>query len=174
MLTSSPSAAGKSDLAVIQARLIITTLQQRLGHPPSFEIRTHTVVGDADKHTPFVQLAKETGGSDVGKSLWTTGLEVDLLAGKRDILVHSLKDMPMTLPSKLILAAVPEREDPSDAVIMKAGSEFASLDELPPGSIVGTSSSRRRALVRRNWPHLEVMECRGNVCVFARADFEAS
>ncbi|SMR53879.1 unnamed protein product [Zymoseptoria tritici ST99CH_3D1] len=153
----------KSDLAAIQARLIVTTLQQCLGHPPSFEIRTHTVVGDADKHTPFVQLAKETGGSDVGKSLWTTGLEADLLAGKSDILVHSLKDIPTTLPSKLILAAVPEREDPSDAVIMKAGSEFASLDELPPGSIVGTSSSRRKALVRRNWPHLKVKACRGNV-----------
>jgi hydroxymethylbilane synthase len=158
----------KSDLALIQARLIISTLNQRLQQPPIFEIKTHTVVGDADKHTPFVQLAKRTGGSDVGKSLWTTGLESDLMSGRSDFLVHCLKDMPTTLPPNLVLAAIPEREDPSDAVVMRAGSEYKSMDELPPGSVVGTSSSRRKALVKRNWPHLDVVECRGNVYVLIR------
>jgi hydroxymethylbilane synthase len=155
----------KSELALIQARLVIAALQDRIPHAPAFEIKTHDVVGDADKHTPFVQLAKQIGGSDVGKSLWTTGLEIDLVAGKTNCLVHSLKDMPTTLPLNLALAAIPEREDPSDAVVMKSKSRFNSMDDLPVGSTVGTSSSRRKALVRQNWPHLNVTECRGNVYV---------
>ncbi|KAL3294062.1 porphobilinogen deaminase, partial [Colletotrichum asianum] len=88
---------------------------------------------------------------------------LDLVASKAQILVHSLKDMLTTLPPTCLLRAVPEREDASDAVIMRADSKFKSIDELPPGSVVGSSASRRKALVRRNWPHLEVVECRGNV-----------
>ncbi|EGP87130.1 uncharacterized protein MYCGRDRAFT_86044 [Zymoseptoria tritici IPO323] len=108
----------KSDLAAIQARLIVTTLQQCLGHPPSLDIKTHTVVGDADKHTPFVQLAKEIGGSDVGKSLWTTGLEADLLAGKSDILVHSLKDIK---PARSLRLWMNCRRDRSLARVRRGG-----------------------------------------------------
>ena len=104
-----------------------------------------------------------TGGSDVGKSLWTNGLEVELLSGKVHVLVHCLKDMPTTLPPKCVLGAIPEREDATDAAIMKLGSQYTSIDQLPPGSVVGSSSSRRRALIKRNWPHLEVAECRGNL-----------
>lgn len=85
------------------------------------------------------------------------------MSGKTDLLVHCLKDMPTALPRDCLLGAIPEREDPSDAVIMRAGSEVGSIGQLPPGSVVGSSSLRRRALVRRNWPHLEVAECRGNV-----------
>ncbi|OQE34899.1 hypothetical protein PENCOP_c015G08974 [Penicillium coprophilum] len=153
----------KSDLALTQSRSIISILNQTLDTPTKFEIATGSVVGDADKESPFALLSKQTGGSDIGKSLWTNGLESSLVAGKVQFLVHCLKDMPTTLPPKCLLGAIPEREDCSDAVIMRSDSDFTSIDQLPPGSVVGSSSSRRRALVRRNWPHLEVEECRGNI-----------
>ncbi|KAJ5958207.1 Tetrapyrrole biosynthesis hydroxymethylbilane synthase [Penicillium vulpinum] len=165
----------KSELALTQTRSIISALNQTLDPSPTFEIATSSVVGDADKQTPFILLSKQTGGSDIGKSLWTNGLETDLLAGKVQFLIHCLKDMPTTLPPKCLLAAIPEREDCSDAVVMKSDSGFKSIDQLPPGSVVGTSSSRRRALVRRNWPHLEVVECRGNLDTrLAKLDAPAS
>lgn len=155
----------KSDLALIQARHVVSQLAKAPGlvPPPTFSIATASVAGDADKQSPFMLLSKQTGGSDVGKSLWTNGLETDLVSGKVHFLVHCLKDMPTMLPPNCLLGAISEREDPSDAVVMKTGSGLKSIDQLPPGSVVGSSSSRRRALVRRNWPHLEVVECRGNV-----------
>ncbi|OGM39871.1 porphobilinogen deaminase [Aspergillus bombycis] len=153
----------KSELALVQTRSIISKLGHTLDPSPNFQIATGSVVGDADKQTSFAALSKLTGGSDVGKSLWTNDLELDLVAGKVHCLVHSLKDMPTTLPPHCLLGAIPEREDCSDAVCIRPDLKFTSIDQLPPGSIVGTSSSRRKALVRRNWPHLEVVECRGNV-----------
>ncbi|CAI7595303.1 unnamed protein product [Penicillium discolor] len=153
----------KSELALTQARTIISELKQKLDPSPTFEIATSSVVGDADKESPFLVLSKQAGGSDVGKSLWTNGLEKDLAAGKFQFLIHCLKDMPTALPPNFLLGAIPEREDCSDAVVMKSGSVFKSIDQLPPGSVVGSSSSRRKALVRRNWPHLEIQECRGNL-----------
>ena len=169
-VTTSPSSSDhvvagcrKSDLALTQARHVVSQLAKARDPPPTFAIATASVAGDADKQSPFMLLSKQTGGSDVGKSLWTNGLEVDLLSGKVHLLVHCLKDMPTTLPPDCLLAAISEREDPTDAVVMRADSEFKSIDQLPPGSVVGSSSSRRRALVRRNWPHLEVAECRGNL-----------
>lgn len=153
----------KSELALVQTRSVISKLGERLDSSPAFKVATGNAVGDADKQTPFMLLSKQTGGSDIGKSLWTNDLEMDLVAGKVQFLVHSLKDMPTTLPPKCLLGVVPEREDPSDAVIMRPDSEFKSIDQLPPGSIVGSSSIRRKALVQRNWPYLKVVECRGNV-----------
>ncbi|KAF7557703.1 hypothetical protein G7Z17_g440 [Cylindrodendrum hubeiense] len=153
----------KSELALIQARYVIAQLAKASIPSPTFVTATGSVAGDADKQTPFMLLSKQTGGSDVGKSLWTNALEVDLMSGKVDFLVHSLKDMPTTLPPDCLLGAISEREDSSDAVIMRPDSEFKSIDQLLPGSVVGSSSSRRRALILRNWPHLKVAECRGNV-----------
>ncbi|CEJ82084.1 hypothetical protein VHEMI02174 [[Torrubiella] hemipterigena] len=160
----SPTLLGsrKSDLALIQARYVMAQIE-KLPDAPKIEIQTGTAAGDKDKITPFLELSKQTGGSDLGKSLWTNELEADLVAGKVHFLVHSLKDMPTTLPPNCLLGAITEREDPSDAVVMPKGSKYTSIDELPAGSVVGSSSSRRRALIRKNWPHLEVEECRGNV-----------
>lgn len=160
----SPTLLGcrKSELALIQARYVIAQIE-KLAEPPKIEISTGTAAGDKDKITPFLELSKQTGGSDVGKSLWTNELEADLVAGKVHFLVHSLKDMPTTLPPNCLLGAITEREDTSDAVVMPKGSKYKTIDELPAGSVVGSSSSRRRALIRKNWPHLEVEECRGNV-----------
>lgn len=153
----------KSELALVQARAVTSALSRAAGPSVAFAIETGAAAGDADKQTPFLALSKQNGGSDLAKGLWTSGLEEDLLAGRVQVLVHSLKDVPTALPPGCVLGAVPEREDPCDAVVMRPGSRFGSIGELPPDSVVGSSSVRRRALVRRNWPHLEVRECRGNV-----------
>ena len=152
----------KSDLALVQAHHIVSEIAKS-APTRQFQVATRSVAGDADKQSPFMELSKQTGGSDVGKSLWTNGLEVDLLSGRFGFLIHCLKDMPTTLPPDFSLGAISEREDPTDAVVMRRGSRYTSIDQLPAGSVVGSSSSRRRALVKRNWPHLEVEECRGNL-----------
>ena len=152
-----------SKLALVQTRDVISKLHSAFGPKPDFHILTGGVVGDVDKQTPFKALSAKTGMADTGKSLWTTSLEADLVNGKYDFLVHCLKDMPTTLPPDCALAAITEREDPSDAVVMSPRLKYTRLQDLPAGSVVGTSSCRRRALIGKNWPHLAVQECRGNV-----------
>jgi hydroxymethylbilane synthase len=100
------------------------------------------------------------GSAMTGKDLFTREIDTALLAGDVDIAVHSLKDLPSKLPDGLALAAVPEREDPSDVLISR---ESASFAELPTGSRVGTSSPRRRAQLLAARPDLEILEARGNV-----------
>ncbi|MEO7180985.1 MAG: hydroxymethylbilane synthase, partial [Gemmatimonadaceae bacterium] len=90
-------------------------------------------------------------------------LEQDLRKGKTDIAVHSLKDLPTDSPAGLIVAAVLEREDPRDALVLNRGILGQSLGDLPRGSRVGTSSLRRRAQLLAARPDLDVAELRGNV-----------
>jgi hydroxymethylbilane synthase len=97
------------------------------------------------------------------KSLWTHELEAQLLDGRLDLIVHCLKDMPTQLPPRCVIGAILEREDPRDVVVMKAGSQYKTLAELPEGAIVGTSSVRRRAQVKRKYPHLQFKDVRGNI-----------
>jgi len=85
---------------------------------------------------------------------------VAMAEGRADLAVHSLKDVPMELPEGFELAAVLEREDPRDAFV---SNDYASLDALPAGSIVGTSSLRRQALIAARHPHLVVKPLRGNL-----------
>jgi hydroxymethylbilane synthase len=101
-----------------------------------------------------------TADAAVGdKSRFVRGVEEELLAGRVDIGVHSAKDLPGELPDGLALAGVPGREDPSDAFIGSAG----SLDEVPEGARVGTSSLRRRSQLLALRPDLQIEELRGNV-----------
>ena len=95
-----------------------------------------------------------------GKGLFVKELEVALLDLRADIAVHSLKDMPMILPDGLRLGAICKRADPSDALVSNS---FASLDDLPPGSIIGTSSLRRKCQILAAYPSLVVRDLRGNV-----------
>ncbi len=95
-----------------------------------------------------------------GKGLFTEEIEAQLTNGDIDIAVHSSKDMPTQLPEGLALTAFLEREDARDAFIGKAA---ARLQDLPQGAVVGTSSLRRQALVRRARPDVEVVQFRGNV-----------
>jgi hydroxymethylbilane synthase len=95
-----------------------------------------------------------------GKGLFVKELEVAMAERRADLAVHSLKDVPMELPEGFELAAVLEREDPRDAFV---SNDYASLDELPEGAVVGTSSLRRQALVAARYPHLLVKPLRGNL-----------
>jgi hydroxymethylbilane synthase len=95
-----------------------------------------------------------------GKGLFVKELETALAQGRADLAVHSLKDVPMTLPEGFTLAAVMQREDPRDALVCP---HYALLDELPPGSVVGTSSLRREAMLRARYPQLRVAPLRGNL-----------
>lgn len=95
-----------------------------------------------------------------GKGLFTKELEQALEDGRADIAVHSMKDMPMNVPEGFKLAAITEREDPRDAFV---SNQYASLEVLPEGSVVGTSSLRRESQLRAQFPHLQVQPLRGNV-----------
>jgi len=135
-----------SQLALWQAHWVEGQLRA-LGH----EVRIEIIKTTGDKITD-VPLAK------VGtKGLFTKEIEEALLDGRADLAVHSLKDLPTELPEGLVLAAVPEREDPRDAII------GMPLDELPEGAKVGTSSLRRSAQLRKLRPDLVIESVRGNL-----------
>ncbi|MDD4929654.1 MAG: hydroxymethylbilane synthase [Gallionella sp.] len=95
-----------------------------------------------------------------GKGLFVKELETALEDGRADFAVHSLKDVPMVLPAGFVLAAIGEREDPHDAFV---SNDYASLADLPAGSVVGTSSLRRESQLRARFPHLHIEPLRGNV-----------
>lgn len=109
-----------------------------------------------------------------GKGLFVKELEAAMQEGAADLAVHSLKDVPMTLPEGFTLAAVSVREDPRDAFVSP---KYASLEELPQGARVGTSSLRRELMLRSRFPHLVIESVRGNVGTrlskLDRGDFDA-
>jgi hydroxymethylbilane synthase len=121
-----------------------------------------TTAGDHNQTTPLHALATNTPG---GKSLWTHELEARLLAGELDCIVHSLKDVPTTLVPGCMVRTVGPREESRDCVVMRAGrpGSARSLADLPAGSVLGTSSVRRAAMIRRRWPGLVIADVRGNV-----------
>ncbi|MGA3236284.1 MAG: hydroxymethylbilane synthase [Bryobacteraceae bacterium] len=135
-----------SQLALWQARWVSGRLTA-LGHACHIEIIKTT--GDKITDVPLAQVG--------GKGLFTKEIEEALLDGRADLAVHSLKDLPTELPAGLALAAVPEREDPHDAVVGR------KLADLPPGATVGTSSLRRAAQLRRLRPDLNIESIRGNL-----------
>jgi hydroxymethylbilane synthase len=100
-----------------------------------------------------------------GKGVFTKELEDALLSGRIHLAVHSLKDLPTILPAGLLLAAISEREDPRDALVLAQDSKLKcqSLVDLPAGAVVGTSSPRRLAQAKHSRPDIEIRELRGNV-----------
>lgn len=118
----------------------------------SIEIVVIKTSGDRIQDRPLSEVG--------GKGLFTKELEEALLSGAVDLAVHSMKDMQTALPEGLAIGAVLEREDVRDAFISL---KYGSLAEVPPGAMIGTSSLRRRAQVRRLRPDLQVVEFRGNV-----------
>lgn len=106
------------------------------------------------------QILDRTLSKVGGKGLFVKELENALAEGRADLAVHSLKDVPMSLPEGFALAAVMEREDPRDAFV---SNDYDSLAALPAGSVVGTSSLRREASLRARYPHLVVQPLRGNL-----------
>ncbi|MDR2189278.1 MAG: hydroxymethylbilane synthase, partial [Azonexus sp.] len=95
-----------------------------------------------------------------GKGLFIKELEVAMQAGQAHLAVHSMKDVPMVMPEGFTLAAIAARENPRDALV---SNQYASLDELPPGAVVGTSSLRREAILRARYPQLVIKSLRGNL-----------
>jgi len=141
-----------SELALRQARMVQAALTAQ---GLESELVTYKTVGD--------KRLDESLSSIGAKGLFTKELETGLLKRKIDVAVHSLKDLPTESPEGLVVAAVLEREDPRDALVVNGRILAESLDDLPRGSRVGTSSLRRRAQLLSARPDLEVAELRGNV-----------
>jgi hydroxymethylbilane synthase len=135
-----------SQLALWQARWVQARLEA-LGEPSRIEIIKTT--GDKITDVPLSQVG--------AKGLFTKEIEEALIEGRIDLAVHSLKDLPTEMPSGLVLAAIPEREDPRDALI------GCRLAELPQGAKVGTSSLRRAAQLHAARPDLRIESLRGNL-----------
>ncbi|BAN22439.1 porphobilinogen deaminase [Caballeronia insecticola] len=106
------------------------------------------------------QILDRTLSKVGGKGLFVKELEAALADGRADLAVHSLKDVPMELPEGFALGAILAREDPCDAFVSP---HYESLDALPVGSVVGTSSLRREAMIRARFSHLDVRPLRGNL-----------
>lgn len=144
-------ASRPSPLALVQANLIRDLLAQAL---PALTIEIVQIKTSGDRiMTPSL--------ADIGgKGLFIKELEYALADGRADIAVHSMKDLPAVLPPAFRIAAVPEREDPSDVLITREG---IGLRDLRHGARLGTSSPRRRFLAVRINPGIEVLPLRGNV-----------
>jgi hydroxymethylbilane synthase len=138
-----------SQLALWQANHIADLLRAQ-GHEVA--IATITTTGDRLQGVPFVRVGS--------KGMFTKEIEEALLAGTIDLAVHSLKDLPTELDARFVIAAVTERVDPRDVFV---STRFASMDALPAGARVGTSSLRRQSQLRARWPRLEYVDFRGNV-----------
>ncbi|WP_120970102.1 hydroxymethylbilane synthase [Comamonas sp. lk] len=151
--TSTPSsiviATRESQLALWQAEHVQAILRGR-GH--QVDLLGMTTKGD--------QILDRALSKVGGKGLFVKELEVALEEGRAAMAVHSLKDVPMELPEGFELACVMEREDPRDAFV---SNRYATLDELPQGAVVGTSSLRRQALLQALRPDLKIEPLRGNV-----------
>ena len=142
-------ATRESRLALWQAEHVKALLQAR-GH--SVELLGMTTKGD--------QILDRTLSKVGGKGLFVKELEVALEEGRAHIAVHSLKDVPMDMPAGFALACVMEREDPQDAFVSP---RYASLEALPQGAVVGTSSLRRQVLLQALRPDLKIEPLRGNL-----------
>ena len=142
-------ATRESRLALWQAEHVQALLRAR-GH--SVELLGMTTKGD--------QILDRSLSKVGGKGLFVKELEVALEEGRAHIAVHSLKDVPMELPEGFALACVMEREDPRDAVVSP---RYASLEALPQGAVVGTSSLRRQVLLQALRPDLKIEPLRGNL-----------
>jgi hydroxymethylbilane synthase len=154
---SSPTlriASRRSQLAMVQTHWVRDELSR--AHP-ELTIQIEAMATQGDKILD-VALAK------IGdKGLFTKELEAQMLVDRADIAVHSLKDLPTTLPDGLILGCITEREDPADALVVHEKHRDRTLATLPEGAVVGTSSLRRLAQLRHHFPHLSFRDVRGNV-----------
>ncbi|WEW60949.1 porphobilinogen deaminase [Emydomyces testavorans] len=134
----------KSKLALLQTDIVRNALQA-VWPDCEFKVHSRDPAGDRDKVTPLREFTT--------KNLWTEELEELLIA----------KQLDLVIPSSCLLGAVMKRENPRDVLVMKKGIPSMTLAELPPDSVVGTSSVRRTAQLARHYPHLKVQDVRGNI-----------
>lgn len=144
-------ATRKSPLALWQAEFVRAELERIHGNV-SVELVPMTTKGDIILDTPLAKVG--------GKGLFVKELELAMLEDRADIAVHSMKDVPVEFPEGLGLAVICQREDPRDAFV---SNQYHSIDELPKGAIVGTSSLRRQCQLRAHRPDLVINDLRGNV-----------
>ena len=147
-----------SPLAIAQTRHVCARLVA--AHPTLAEdgaLVTETITTSGDRFTdrPLAEIG--------GKGLFTKEIEEALLDERIDLAVHSMKDVPTWLPEGLEIAAIPEREDPRDVLIARAGLGSRGLADLPQGARVGTGSLRRQAQILARRPDVEIVPMRGNV-----------
>ncbi|MBF2069538.1 hydroxymethylbilane synthase [Fischerella thermalis] len=158
-VVSSPSrtiriGSRKSQLALIQTYWVQEQLQKSF---PDITFEVHTIATHGDKILD-VALAK------IGdKGLFTKELELGMINQEIDFAVHSLKDLPTRLPEGLVLAAITERENPADALVVHEKHKDKQIDTLPEGAVIGTSSLRRLAQLRHRYPHFTFKDVRGNL-----------
>ncbi len=140
-----------SKLALWQADYVADSLRREY---PELQVekKLMTTKGDRILDAPLAKIG--------GKGLFTKELETTMLAGEIDIAVHSLKDMPTEVPEGLVISAITKRLDAGDALV---SGKFRSLEELPAGAKVGTSSLRRKAQLLHARPDLNIQDLRGNV-----------
>ncbi len=141
----------KSALALWQADYVADCIREKY---PEITVEKKLIVTKGDKilDTPLAKIG--------GKGLFTKALEDEMLVGDIDIAVHSLKDVPTELPEGLKIAAITKRFDPGDALVSP---KYGTLDKLPQGAKIGTSSLRRSAQLLHARPDLKIESLRGNV-----------
>ncbi|XP_067939330.1 porphobilinogen deaminase-like [Watersipora subatra] len=147
----------KSQLALVQTHTVVDMLQE---HYPDveFKVITMSTKGDQILDQPLSKIGE--------KSLFTKELEIALEDLKVDIVVHSLKDLPSTLPPGMAIGAVLERDSPYDCVAFSSSKhkgKSMTLADLPKDAVVGTSSLRRVAQIQKKYPHLKFADIRGNL-----------
>lgn len=141
-----------SKLALIQTNWVVEELKK--ANPGiEFEVKVIKTKGDLVTHLPLHKIGD--------KGLFTKEIEQHLLDKKIDLAVHSMKDMPSTLPEGLKFANVPKREDPRDVLVLKEG--YTNIDDLPKGAKIGTGSKRRTYQLLKYRPDLEIVPIRGNI-----------
>ncbi|KAJ8267042.1 hypothetical protein GJAV_G00137640 [Gymnothorax javanicus] len=144
----------KSELARIQTNSVAEKLKVLY---PDVELKIVPMATTGDK-------ILDTALSKIGeKSLFTKELENALKRNEVDLVVHSLKDLPTALPEGFTIGAVLKRENPHDAVVLHPKNAGQSLETLPDRSMIGTSSLRRAAQLKKRFPHLEFKDIRGNL-----------
>jgi hydroxymethylbilane synthase len=145
-----------SKLALAQSGMMQRRIAAALGAPDSLDEAAPLVVitttGDRIQDRRLLEIG--------GKALFTKEIEEALIEGRIDAAVHSMKDVPAEMPPGLVIAAIPEREDPRDAFV---STHYASLADLPQGARLGTASLRRQAQALHVRPDLDVVMLRGNV-----------
>ena len=144
----------KSQLALVQTHWVQGELQKRFPEI-NFEVRTMETQGDKILDVSLSKIGD--------KGLFTQELEDDMLDGTVDFAVHSLKDLHTRLPEGLMLGCVTEREDPADALVVHQKHAGKTLDQLPEGAVIGTSSLRRLAQLRHHFPSFQFKDIRGNL-----------
>ena len=154
-------------MSVVRSHLIIATRESRLALWQAHHLRDRLAGLYPDATLDILgmtttgdQILDRTLAAVGGKGLFVKELEVAMSEGRAHLAVHSLKDVPMVLPPEFDMVITGPREDPRDALVSNT---YGSLDSLPAGAVVGTSSLRRESQLRARFPHLQVRPLRGNL-----------